>query len=145
MKAIVQRVDSARVLVENRVVGEIEKGLFVLLGIGKRDTEKKAQELARELASLRIMADKNNKMNLSISGTTKQVLVVSQFTLYADTSKGNRPSFVNAENPQRAMYLYDYFVKSLSEKGLKVATGRFGKYMKIELKLDGPVTITLIK
>jgi len=145
MKAVIQRVNSAQVFVDRKLVGKIDRGLFVLLGIGTTDDEKKAQALAKQIASLRIMADENGKMNLDIANTTKQVLVVSQFTLYGDTSKGNRPSFVKAENPQRAVYLYDYFVKSLSELNLKVATGKFGKFMNIKVELDGPVTITLVK
>lgn len=145
MRALVQRVNFAQVSIGVENAGQIDRGLFVLLGVGKEDTEKKAKELAKQIAFLRIMADENQKMNLSILDTTKQVLVVSQFTLYADTSKGNRPSFVKAESPQKAAYLYDFFVKSLHEEGLKVATGRFGKYMNIKLELDGPVTITLDK
>jgi len=143
MKLVVQRVKSARVSVGEEKVGEVGLGLFVLLGVGLGDTQEVAEKLVEKLLKLRIMSDEQGKMNLSIMETTKEILVVSQFTLYANTSKGNRPSFVAAAEPDLARDLYKYFVSSLIEKGVGVATGEFGAYMKIEAELDGPVTIEL--
>ena len=123
------------------MVGEIGKGLFVLVGVGQGDTIDKADVLAEKLLKMRIMADSKDKMNLSIVDVSGEILVVSQFTLYADTSGGNRPSFVKAASPELAKEIYDVFVASLKDSGLKVETGSFGNYMEIETKLDGPVTI----
>ena len=122
-------------------VGEIEKGLFVLVGVKKGDTEKDAETLAVKLSKLRVMADPKDKMNLSVTDAGGSMLVVSQFTLHADTSGGNRPSFINVEEPDKAKKLYEFFVAKLKENGIKVETGSFGDYMKIETVLDGPVTI----
>lgn len=150
MKLVVQRVVDAEVLVGGRSVGKIKKGLFVLLGIKKGDTEKDVDFLAEKLSKLRIMSDlprrqagENSKMNFSILDTDSEVLVVSQFTLYANTKDGNRPSFIEVEEPQKAKKLYQYFVEKLKEKGIKVKTGEFGAYMDIKTELDGPVTIIL--
>ena len=143
MKLVIQRVKSASVSVKNRVVGKIDDGLLVLLGVGRGDDEKKADKLAGKLAKLRIMADDEKKMNLSVMDAKAKVLVVSQFTLLADTSKGNRPSFIKAADPKKASELYEYFVKKLRGKEVRVETGSFGEYMKIDAKLDGPVTILL--
>ena len=126
---------------DGKTVGEIGRGLLVLLGIKKGDTEKEAQALADKLSKLRVMSDKKDKMNLSVKDVDGKILVVSQFTLYADTSGGNRPSFINAEEPERAKNLYEFFVNKLGEKGINVETGSFGDYMQIEATLDGPVTI----
>lgn len=145
MKVVIQRVKSAKVTkVETKeVVGEIKNGLFVLLGIKKGDTEKQVEEFVNKIAKLRIMSDENDKMNLSIQDTKSSILLVSQFTLYANTKDGNRPSFIDAEEPMKAKVLYEYFIQKLKESGTKVETGRFGDYMKIETELDGPVTIVL--
>jgi len=143
MRLVVQRVIKAKVtsVTTGEVVGKIGKGLFVLFGVGKNDTQKEADVLADKLFKLRVMADKNDKMNLSVGDVGGGFMVVSQFTLYADTSAGNRPSFVKAGEPAEAKELYEYFVERLKSKGATVATGNFGDYMKIETELDGPVTI----
>ena len=143
MRLVVQRVEKAKVIKvdDSSIVGEIGKGLFVLVGVRKGDTEKDAEALAAKLSRLRVMADESGKMNLSVSDTKSKILVVSQFTLHADTSGGNRPSFINAEEPKRAKELYEFFVEKLKENGQKIETGSFGDYMKIETILDGPVTI----
>lgn len=143
MKLVIQRVESARVLVGRKVVGEIGKGLFVLVGIKKGDQRQDAEALVEKLSKLRVMADPEGKMNLSLPDVDGEFLVVSQFTLYADTKGGNRPSFIDSEEPKVAKEIYEHFVSKLKDKGLKVETGSFGEYMKIEAKLDGPVTIIL--
>jgi D-tyrosyl-tRNA(Tyr) deacylase len=143
MRLVVQRVEKASVVVDGKNVGGIGKGLFVLLGIREGDTEKEAELLAEKLYKLRVMSDENDKMNLSVADVRGSFLVVSQFTLYADTSKGNRPSFIKAANPKLAEKLYDKFVDLLLEKDIKMETGVFGAYMKITTVLDGPVTIIL--
>lgn len=143
MRAVVQRVDRAKVLVNRNIVGQINKGLFILLALSEKDDEERLARFADKIIKLRIIADENGKMNLSAIDTKLQILVVSQFTLYADTTKGNRPSFIKAASPQLAERLYDHFVSYLKEKGLEIATGSFGQYMQIEAKLDGPVTIIL--
>lgn len=143
MRLVIQRVEKAKVIrVSNReVVGEIGKGLFVLVGMKKGDTEKEVETLAGKLSKLRVMSDIESKMNLSVTDVGGSILVVSQFTLHADTGAGNRPSFLNAEEPAKAKKLYEHFVGKLRELGVKVETGSFGDYMKIETMLDGPVTI----
>ena len=145
MRLVVQRVNSAKVVVAEtgKVVGEIGKGLFVLLGVKDGDSEREAEVLAEKLVKLRVMADDAGKMNLSVKDVAVSVLVVSQFTLYADTSKGNRPSFIKAAEPGHAEKLYKHFVDKLKEKGVEVETGSFGEYMEIDAKLDGPVTIII--
>ncbi len=143
MKLVVQRVNRASVLVKGKTVGKIGKGYLVLLGVKKGDGEKEADYLSERLAKLRVMADKNDKMNLSLKDIDGEVLVVSQFTLHADTKKGNRPSFMNAGEPKRAEELYEYFIDSLKNQEIKVETGKFGAMMRIDAELDGPVTILL--
>lgn len=145
MRLVVQRVSSASVTVvgESKVVGKIGYGLFVLVGVREGDKIKAVDELADKLSKLRIMKDKAGKMNLSVKDVNGQVLAVSQFTLYADTSGGNRPSFIRAANPKLAEEIYERFIKSLRDAGVKVETGKFGEYMQVTVKLDGPVTITL--
>lgn len=138
MKIIIQRVNFAKV---NKA--KIGKGLFILLGIKKGDTLKQADELISKIFKLRIMADSNGKMNLSVLDTKSEVLIVSQFTLYANTKDGNRPSFIEAEDPDKAKVVYEYFIQKLKDKGIKIETGSFGDYMEIEAVLDGPVTIVL--
>lgn len=143
MRLVVQRVEKAKVVKidDDSIVGEIGKGYFVLVGVKKGDTKKDAEILATKLSKLRVMADARDKMNLSVSDAGGSILVVSQFTLHAETGGGNRPSFINAEKPKRAKELYEFFVNRLRENGLAVETGSFGDYMKIETVLDGPVTI----
>ena len=138
-----QRVEKAKVtrVDDGTVVGEIGKGLFVLVGFKKGDTEKDVEVLADKLSKLRVMSDADDKMNLSVSEVGGKMLIVSQFTLYADTSGGNRPSFIDAEEPEKAKKLYELFISKVKEKGITVETGSFGDYMKIESILDGPVTI----
>jgi len=144
MKAVVQRVASAAVKVEGKTVGEIEKGLLVLLGVTKEDTEEDAQILAKKIASLRIFTDENGKMNLSVKDIGGSALVISNFTLCADVRKGTRPSFDPAMPPAEADRLYEYFCKLLSEQeAVAVETGVFGAEMKVSLLNDGPVTLTL--
>jgi D-tyrosyl-tRNA(Tyr) deacylase len=143
MRLVIQRVSDAQVGVSGKVVGKIEKGLFVLVGIKEEDDEKDAEFLAEKLSKLRLMADSDNKINLSVKDVKASVLVVSQFTLYADTTGGNRPSFIKAAEPDKARRLYEFFIRKLKEKGIKVETGSFGEYMKINTVLDGPVTIII--
>ncbi len=143
MRLVVQRVNKAKVtrVSDNKIVGEIGVGLFVLLGVKKGDTESDVHLLAEKIPKLRVMSDKEDKMNLSVKDANAKVLVVSQFTLYANTTGGNRPSFIDAEEPTKAKKLYELFVTLIKEKGIEVETGSFGEYMKIETVLDGPVTI----
>lgn len=145
MKLIVQRVNKAKVtkVSDGEKTGEIGLGLFVLVGFKKGDTEKEINELTEKLSKLRVMSDGEEKMNLSVKDVGGSILVVSQFTLYANTKDGNRPSFIEAEEPKKARELYELFIAKLREKEIKVETGSFGDYMKIEAELDGPVTITL--
>jgi len=143
MRLIVQRVSKTAVRVKEKTVGKISKGLFILVGIKKGDSLNDAEVLAEKLYKLRVMADKGGKMNLSVAETKGEFLVVSQFTLYADTSGGNRPSFVNAAEPADAQEIYQHFLSKLKEKGARVGTGYFGEYMQISTELDGPVTIIL--
>jgi len=143
MRLVIQRVRKTKVTVlgNGKVAGQIGPGLFILVGVKKGDSLKDAEVLAEKLLKLRVMADKEGKMNLSVSDVRGEFLVVSQFTLYADTSGGNRPSFINAAEPEEAKKVYEHFVAILKEKGAKVETGSFGDYMQIEATLDGPVTI----
>lgn len=145
MRLVVQRVNKGKVkLASNgKTLGEIEKGLFVLVGVGEESEEEDAKDLAKKLSKLRIMADDEDKMNLSVKDVGAKVLVVSQFTLYSDTSKGNRPSFIKAAEPDKAKRLYKLFVQELKSLGVEVETGSFGEYMEIEAQLNGPVTIVI--
>ena len=145
MKAVIQRVSSASVKVveTGKVSGSIDAGLFILLGVKEGDTKEQASEMAEKIAKLRIMPDNEDKMNLSILDAKGKILVVSQFTLYADTSKGNRPSFIKAAKPDLAEKIYEEFITKLKELGIEVATGSFGDYMEIQANLDGPVTINI--
>ena len=143
MKAVVQRVKKASVKVSGKIVGKIGPGLVILLGVGEKDTERDAEYLAEKIANLRIFADKNGKMNLSALETKGEILAVSQFTLYGDTKKGRRPSFVQAAEPKKAEKLFGYFVEKLKETGLKVETGKFRAKMLVEILNDGPVTLIL--
>lgn len=145
MRLVVQRVRKASVKVvgTNKAVGKVEKGLFVLVGVKKGDTKKEAEFLAEKLFKMRIMADENDKMNLSVGDVKGEFLVVSQFTLLGDTSGGNRPSFIDAALPDEAKEIYEHFIQKLKSLGARVETGSFGDYMEIETILDGPVTILL--
>lgn len=143
MRAVIQRVTQAQVTVGEGVVGEIGPGLCILLGIGKGDGERNAESLARKVGSLRIFEDDQGKLNRSVSETHGEVLVVSQFTLYGDCRKGNRPSFSEAAAPADAQRLYEFFVAQLRAAGLAVATGRFQAAMSVALVNDGPVTLIL--
>ncbi len=143
MRAVVQRVKESRVIVDGKVVGEIGRGLNVLLGIGKGDTEEEARKLAEKIVNLRIFEDERGKFQYSLLDVGGEILVVSQFTLYASVRKGRRPSFEKAERPERARELYEYFVGYLREKGLKVETGVFGAMMEVYILNWGPVTIII--
>lgn len=145
MKLVIQRVNKASVTVKNtnKVVGKINDGLFILFGVKKGDTKEKVDELVEKVSKLRVMSDTKDKMNLSILDTNQSLLVVSQFTLYANTKDGNRPSFIEAEEPIKAKEMYEYFIEKLKSKNINVETGEFGEYMKINTILDGPVTIIL--
>lgn len=141
MRAVVQRAARGRVTVDGAEVGAIGPGLVVLLGVKAGDTADDACYLAERVANLRIMEDAQGKMNLSVRDTGGAVLVVSQFTLYGDTRKGRRPSFIEAARPEAANELYERFVTELRALGLRVATGRFQAMMQVELVNDGPVTL----
>jgi D-aminoacyl-tRNA deacylase len=143
LKALVQRVTKASVSVNGEVVGKISRGLVVLLGVGREDTEKDAVYLAEKIANLRIFSDETSKFNLSALETGAEVLIVSQFTLLADTRKGRRPSFETAAPPAQAEALINFLIDRVRNAGLKVETGRFQQHMLVEIYNDGPVTIAL--
>ena len=144
MKAVIQRVTHANVKVDGNITGQIEDGLMILLGVTHNDTEAEARALAKKAIELRIFNDNNGKMNLSVMDIGGKVLVISQFTLYADCSHGRRPSFIKAAKPEPAEQLYEKFCGYLSEYGIKdVQKGIFGADMKVSLVNDGPVTILL--
>ena len=145
MKLVVQRVLEAKVEVDNNIVGKIEKGFLVLFGAGEGDTKEQADFLAEKLCNLRVFRDENDKMNLSIKDIDGELLVVSQFTLYADCKKGNRPSFVKAAKSDKANELYEYFMSKCKSLVKNVQKGIFGADMKVSLLNDGPVTIILEK
>lgn len=143
MRAVIQRVNFGRVTINGRVTADIGKGLVILLGVGPEDDTEKSSVLARKIAQLRIMEDQSGKMNLSLLDTGGSAVVVSQFTLFADTRKGNRPSFTKAAPPAVASLLVDHFVEQLRELGIPTQTGEFGAHMLVALENDGPVTIWL--
>lgn len=138
-----QRVQSGRVRINSKTIAEINHGLIILLGVEKDDDQDKATILARKIANLRIFSDLEGKMNLSILDINGQAIVVSQFTLMADTHKGNRPSFINAAPPELASPLVDFFARQLCAMGVSTQTGEFGAHMLVEIANDGPVTIQL--
>ena len=142
MKAVIQRVKYASVKVDGEIIGAIDNGFLVFLGVSETDTKEDAEILARKTASLRIFQDDEGKMNKSLLDLSYGALVISQFTLLADTKKGNRPSFIHAAKPELAIPLYELFVDELKKTGVtEVAHGEFGADMKVELLNDGPVTI----
>lgn len=143
MRAIIQRVRRASVSVDNQVLGAIGPGLVVLLGVGAGDGETQASVLAQKIANLRIFADAENKFNLSALDASAEMLVISQFTLFADTRKGRRPSFTDAARPDIAEPLVARFCEELRAMGLRVAEGKFGAMMLVEIHNDGPVTISM--
>ncbi len=143
MKALIQRVTSGSVSVRGEVIATIGKGLVILLGIGHADGDTQAQAMAEKIATLRIFEDIENRMNLSILDTHGSALVVSQFTLYADTRKGRRPAFTDAAAPEIAREMVDSFVKALEGHGISTQKGEFGAHMSVEIINDGPVTILL--
>ena len=143
MKAVIQRVSRASVMVGGDTVGEIGPGLAVLLGVAEGDTETDAEYLVSKIINLRIFADGEGKFNLSLKDLCRELLVVSQFTLIADTRKGRRPSFVEAAQPEEADRLYNLFIRLCREEGVQAATGKFGAMMMLEIHNDGPVTIIL--
>ena len=145
MKLVVQRVKNAKVEVKEKVVGKIDKGYMILVGITHEDTKETVEYLAKKVCSLRVFSDENGKMNLNIKDINGEILIVSQFTLYADCVHGNRPSFTNAAKPEEANMLYEYFCEKVSENGIKVEKGIFGADMQVSLLNDGPVTIILEK
>ena len=144
MKLVVQRVKKAEVKVDGNIIGKIDKGFLVLIGIKVGDTKEQADYLVKKLCNLRVFSDENDKMNLSIKDVKGKLLIVSQFTLYANCKSGNRPSFTEACEPQKANELYEYFKKMCSkELERNIQSGVFGADMKVELLNDGPVTIIL--
>lgn len=145
MKLVIQRVKEASVTVDDNVIGKINKGFLVLIGVTHSDTKENVDYLVKKMCKLRIFEDENNKMNLSIKDIDGELLLVSQFTLYADCTSGNRPSFISSAKPEIANELYEYFIQKAREEIHKVETGKFGADMKVNLLNDGPVTIILEK
>ena len=145
MKVVIQRVKYANVKIEDKIVGKINKGFMILLGIGKNDTKKEADYIVKKICNLRVFEDENGKMNLSLKEVNGELLIVSQFTLYANCNSGNRPSFIDSAKPDVAIPLYEYVIKECKKQGFKVETGKFGADMKVELLNDGPVTIIIEK
>lgn len=143
MVCVIQRVSSSSVKVNEEIIGEIGKGLNVLLGVGKDDTKNEADFLLNKIINMRIFEDENGKMNLSLLDIGGELLVISQFTLLANTKKGKRPSFENAGDPTHANELYEYFISEAKKKVSKVENGKFGADMKVNIQNDGPVTIIL--
>jgi len=145
MIGLIQRVKSASVTIDEELYSSINQGILVLYGVEKGDTKEKADKIADKISKLRIFEDENNKMNLSIQDVAGELLVVSQFTLAGNCSKGTRPSFDNAEAPDKAKEMYEYFISKLREKGIPVKTGVFGAMMDVALVNDGPVTFWVEK
>lgn len=143
MKAVVQRVSKASVTINNRIMGQINQGMVVLLGIDKGDNLDKVEYLANKIANLRIFADKNSKMNLSVKDVKGKLLIISQFTLSGNCQKGKRPSFDNAEHPSIAEPLYEKFIELIKKENIEVETGIFGAMMDVELVNTGPVTFII--
>lgn len=145
MKLVIQRVKNASVEVDNKIVGKIDKGFLVLIGIKVGDTKEKADYLVKKVCNLRVFTDENDKMNLSLKDVDGKLLIVSQFTLYGNCNDGNRPSFIEAARPEEAIPLYEYFCDECEKNGIEVQKGIFGADMKVKLLNDGPVTIVMEK
>lgn len=143
MKLVIQRVKNAKVDVDNKTVGQIEKGFLVLIGIKVGDTKEQADYLIKKVCNLRVFEDENGKMNLGLKDVGGKLLIVSQFTLYGNCNDGNRPSFIEAARPEEAIPLYEYFCNECTKKGIEVQRGIFGADMKVQLLNDGPVTIVM--
>lgn len=143
MKAVIQRVNFANVEIDGNIKSSIQKGYMILLGVGSNDTEEDAAILASKIVKLRIFTDANDKMNLSIRDVGGEIIVVSNFTLYANCTGGNRPDFFDSAKPHIALPLYEKFVELISSEGINTYTGSFGADMKLTLQNDGPVTIVL--
>lgn len=143
MKIVIQRVSEASVKVDGKIVGEIGKGLMLLVGIDETDEKSHADWLAQKILNLRIFGDEDDKLNLSVKDISGEILCISQFTLIADYKKGNRPSFIKAAKPDHAVPLFDYFKEEIAKSGLKTESGIFGADMKVSLINDGPVTIVM--
>lgn len=143
MRAVVQRVSRASVTINGRATGSVGRGFLVLLGVAKTDGTAQVEWMADKIAGLRVFADDEGKMNRDLAAVGGAVLVVSQFTLYGDVSKGRRPSFIDAAPPETAVPLYEAFVAALRGRGLPVETGEFGAMMDVELVNDGPVTLVI--
>ncbi|MDP9958165.1 D-aminoacyl-tRNA deacylase [Chryseobacterium lathyri] len=143
MKIVIQRVSEAHVKVDGKIVGAIGKGLLLLVGIDENDEKADADWLVQKILNLRIFGDENDKLNLSVKDISGEILCISQFTLIADYKKGNRPSFIKAAKPDKAIPLFDYFKEEIANSGLKTESGIFGADMKVSLINDGPVTIVM--
>lgn len=143
MKVVVQRVSETHVKVNGKIVGEVNDGLMLLIGIDEEDTEADADWLIQKILNLRIFPDEEGKLNLSVSDVKGEILCISQFTLIADYKKGNRPSFIKAAKPDKAIPLFEYFKKEIAQSQLKIEAGIFGADMKVSLVNDGPVTIVM--
>ena len=143
MRAVVQRVSSSKVEVNGEIVGSINKGINILIGISKDDSEDDLLYIKDKVINLRIFEDENDKMNLSVLDIKGEILVISQFTLYGDCRKGRRPNFMEAEGGERAKAFYERFVELLKESNLKIQTGEFGAHMKVDIQNDGPVTLII--
>lgn len=143
MKFVIQRVTSASVAVDGKIIGKIDDGFCVFIGVGDEDTYEIADKMVKKLLGLRIFKDDEEKINRSLNDVGGELLLISQFTLYADCKKGNRPSFTYAGKPQWANELYEYIIKKCKEDGINVQTGEFGADMKVEIHNDGPFTILL--
>lgn len=143
MKIVIQRVSEANVKVDGKIVGEIGKGLMLLTGIDENDEKADADWLVQKVLNLRIFGDEDDKLNLSVKDISGEILCISQFTLIADYKKGNRPSFIKAAKPDKAVPLFDYFKEEIAKSGLKTESGIFGADMKVSLINDGPVTIVM--
>lgn len=143
MKAVIQRVSEASVKVDDQIVGEIGKGLMLLIGIDENDEKTDADWLIQKILNLRIFGDEDDKLNLSVKDISGEILCISQFTLIADYKKGNRPSFIKAAKPEKAVPLFEYFKEEIAKSGLKIEKGIFGADMKVSLINDGPVTIVM--
>jgi D-tyrosyl-tRNA(Tyr) deacylase len=145
VKALIQRVKSARVDIDGEKYSEIQAGMLIFLGVAKDDTEENAQNLAKKLVNLRIFEDENEKMNFSLLDVKGEIMVVSQFTLVGNCNKGNRPSFENSAPAKRANELYEFFVTEIKKSNLKTVTGKFQAMMSVKLENDGPVTFLVEK